>query len=76
EPGGKIIMDKNSRYIFNPGSVGQPRDGNPRASCAIYNSENKSFQVLRIKYDIEKTQELMKEKNMPQPLIDRLRFGL
>ncbi|MCK4936631.1 MAG: metallophosphoesterase family protein [Elusimicrobiales bacterium] len=74
--GQKIIMDKTARYIFNPGSVGQPRDGNPLSSCAIYDSDNKSFQILRIAYDREKTQQLMKEKKMPQPLIDRLRFGL
>ncbi len=75
-PGQKIIMDKTARYMFNPGSVGQPRDGNPMASCGIYNSENKSFQLLRVDYDREKTQKLMKDKNMPQILIDRLRFGL
>jgi predicted phosphodiesterase len=74
--GQKIIMDKTARYMFNPGSVGQPRDGNPMASCGIYDSENKSFQILRVDYDREKTQKLMKDKNMPQPLIDRLRFGL
>lgn len=76
EPGQKIIMEKNARYMFNPGSVGQPRDGNPLTSCGIYDSKNKTFEMLRIEYDREKTQELMKEKNMPQPLIDRLRFGL
>lgn len=75
-PGQKIITDKAARYMFNPGSVGQPRDGNPMASCGIYDSKNKSFQVLRVDYDREKTQKLMKDKNMPQPLIDRLRFGL
>jgi len=74
--GQKIIREKNARYMFNPGSVGQPRDGNPLASCGIYDSENKSFEMLRIDYDRKKTQKLMKEKNMPQPLIDRLRFGL
>ncbi|MCG2725493.1 MAG: metallophosphatase family protein [Elusimicrobia bacterium] len=74
--GQKIIMDKSARYIFNPGSVGQPRDGNALTSCGIYNSQNKSFQIFRLEYDREKTQKLMKEKNMPQALIDRLRFGL
>ncbi len=74
--GQKIIMGKNARYMFNPGSVGQPRDGNPLSSCGIYDSQKKSFQILRVEYDREQTQKLMKEKNMPQPLIDRLRFGL
>ncbi|MBU2530932.1 MAG: metallophosphatase family protein [Elusimicrobia bacterium] len=74
-PGESVIMDKNARYIFNPGSVGQPRDGNPFASCGIYDSKKKSFQIIRIDYEREKTQKLMKEKNMPQPLIDRLRLG-
>ncbi len=72
----KIILNKGSRYILNPGSVGQPRDGNPFASCAVYDSESKSFEVFRLKYDVEKIQKLMEEKKMPRPFSERLKFGL
>ena len=75
-PPRKIILNKGSKYILNPGSVGQPRDGNPFASCAVYDSESKWFEVFRLKYDVEKTQKLMKEKEMPQPFSERLKFGL
>ena len=46
----------DERLVFNPGSVGQPRDGDPRAAYAILDSHERSFSVYRIAYDIEQTQ--------------------
>ena len=61
--------------ILNPGSVGQPRDGDPRASCAIYDSDTKFFELYRVFYDIEATQKLMAGLKMPAILAERLSFG-
>lgn len=75
-PNNKISIGDETIAMFNPGGVGQPRDGNPFASCGLYNSDTKTFEIFRFQYDVSKTQTLMKEKKFPQPLIDRLTFGL
>ena len=54
-PGG-IYMFGNERLILNPGSVGQPRDGDPRASYAILDTAARSFTVRRVAYDIQAAQ--------------------
>jgi predicted phosphodiesterase len=74
-PMAKVRLD-GLRYVLNPGSVGQPRDGNPRASCGLYDSGRKTFEVFRMDYDAAKTQDLMKAAGLPQVLIERLAFGL
>ena len=65
-----------SRMIVNPGSVGQPRDGDPRASYAIYDSDSGVVRLYRIEYDISATQLEMTKKNLPMRLIVRLEHGL
>ena len=59
--------------IINPGSVGQPRDGNPRASYALYNGEK--FIIKRVKYDIDSVVRRIAEENLPIILGERLYFG-
>jgi len=71
--GDKIVI-KNKTFI-NPGSVGQPRDGNPMASFGIYDDEKKVFEALRLPYDVSKVQKLMIEANMPLILAERLALG-
>jgi diadenosine tetraphosphatase ApaH/serine/threonine PP2A family protein phosphatase len=61
--------------VQNPGSVGQPRDKDPRASYAIYNTDEATFAVNRVEYDINATQELMSEAGLPRWLIERLSQG-
>jgi len=61
--------------ILNPGSVGQPRDGDPRASCGIYDSDKKYFELYRVFYNVEATQKLMSGLKMPSILSERLSFG-
>ena len=61
--------------IINPGGVGQPRDGDPRASYAVYDSDEGTVNHHRVEYDIPKTQEKMKERGLPQFLRDRLAHG-
>jgi len=63
------------RTFVNPGSVGQPRDGNNMASYAIVDTETDSVMFHRVKYDIHETQRRMKEHDLPQVLIDRLEMG-
>jgi diadenosine tetraphosphatase ApaH/serine/threonine PP2A family protein phosphatase len=75
EPGQTIIIGF-SRMILNPGSVGQPRDGDSRASYAIYDEDEQIVKYRRVLYDIQKTKELMIERDLPQRLIMRLDYGL
>lgn len=62
--------------IINPGSVGQPRDGDVHASCAIFDTEKNSVQIIRCDYDMDSTCKLIKE-NMPHSdeLIEILQRG-
>jgi diadenosine tetraphosphatase ApaH/serine/threonine PP2A family protein phosphatase len=63
------------RAIINPGSVGQPRDGNPRAAYGVLNAEEMTFEFRRVAYPIRITQERMRAQGLPQRLIDRLQAG-
>ncbi len=63
------------RAIINPGSVGQPRDGDPRASYAILDTGEMSWTFHRVPYPIEVTQERMRASGLPRRLIDRLEMG-
>jgi diadenosine tetraphosphatase ApaH/serine/threonine PP2A family protein phosphatase len=64
-----------SRMIINPGGVGQPRDGDPRASYAIYDSEGQIIRLYRIPYDISATQDKMMQAGLPISLVTRLKEG-
>jgi diadenosine tetraphosphatase ApaH/serine/threonine PP2A family protein phosphatase len=64
------------RYIINPGSVGQPRDGDARASYAIYDDSARIIRLYRVEYDIEATQHLMLRYNLPLKLGLRLSEGI
>ena len=64
------------RLIINPGGVGQPRDGDPRASYAIYDSETRLVKLYRVAYDIDATQARMVEHNLPMRLVARLGYGV
>ena len=64
-----------SRLIINPGSVGQPRDGDPRASYAILDSETRLLRLYRVNYDIGLTQVRMVKHDLPVRLISRLSQG-
>lgn len=73
-PGIGIVLGEN-RLIINPGGVGQPRDGDPRASYAIYDSEGRVIRLYRIPYDIGATQDKMMQAGLPIHLITRLKDG-
>ncbi|MGQ9666539.1 MAG: metallophosphoesterase family protein, partial [Anaerolineae bacterium] len=63
------------RCIINPGSVGQPRDGDPRASYAVWDAEKGELVIHRVPYDVEAIQTLMAELGFPARLIARLSYG-
>ena len=70
-----VKLDPGVRYLINPGSVGQPRDRNPLASFAIYDSARRTVQFFRVPYDVEKTQIAILKAGLPRILADRLAHG-
>ncbi|MFB0559140.1 MAG: metallophosphoesterase [Dehalococcoidales bacterium] len=70
------IVLGESRLIINPGGVGQPRDGDPQASYAIYDSDARVVKLHRVAYDIDATQVKMVRHNLPIRLVVRLSYGM
>lgn len=71
----EMKFNEGYRYIINIGSVGQPRDNDPRACYVIVDTDNKGICYRRIEYDILKTQEKMRKAKLPDFLIERLAVG-
>ena len=65
----------DGRFFINPGSVGQPRDGDSRAAYAIYDDEDQAVTFRRVEYDIAATQKRMESAGLPELLIERLSLG-
>jgi len=70
-----LRVDPGTRYLLNPGSIGQPRDGDPRAAFAVADLEHGVVEFWRVPYDIALVQKRMKDAGLPEPLILRLAFG-
>jgi diadenosine tetraphosphatase ApaH/serine/threonine PP2A family protein phosphatase len=68
-------MEPGTTYLLNPGSIGQPRDSDPRAGFAIADIESQTVEFWRIPYNIEAVQDRMTRAGLPEPLILRLSFG-
>lgn len=68
-------FEMQPRAIFNPGSVGQPRDHNPKASYAIFDSAASTWNYRRVEYDISSVQKRMKEQDLPARHVERLSAG-
>jgi diadenosine tetraphosphatase ApaH/serine/threonine PP2A family protein phosphatase len=73
---GSELELRDRRALLNPGSVGQPRDGDPRASYAIYEPETGRISWHRVAYDVEAVQRAMTKEGLPPSLVARLSFGL
>lgn len=69
------IRDMTPRAILNPGSVGQPRDRDPRASYAIFDPEALTWSYHRVAYDVPSVQSRMQSAHLPQRHIHRLATG-
>jgi diadenosine tetraphosphatase ApaH/serine/threonine PP2A family protein phosphatase len=70
-----VALTGAARFVLNAGSVGQPRDGDKRASYGIYDSDAATFTLRRVEYDIARTQKLMVDAGLPDWLIERLAIG-
>src|SRR5262249_54631763 len=71
----EMDIDPDCAYLINPGSVGQPRDGNPRAAYVVYDSDKHRVTYYRTDYDVERTQKKIRDSGLPAILADRLSMG-
>ena len=71
-----VKLDPAMRYVINPGSVGKPRDNDPRASFGIWDTAAGTFRFIRQEYDFRPTQQKMLAAKLPAFLIDSLTLGL
>ena len=70
-----LEIEPDCAYLINPGSVGQPRDNDPRAAYVLYDSDADLLHYHRVKYDIETTQRKILEAGLPELLAARLSVG-
>jgi diadenosine tetraphosphatase ApaH/serine/threonine PP2A family protein phosphatase len=76
--GDQVVVNlvPGTRYMLNPGSVGQPRDRDPRAGYMIYDTEAKQVTLNRLEYPIEQAQDRIRAAGLPDVLADRLSVGI
>jgi predicted phosphodiesterase len=72
---GSVLALRDSRWVANPGSAGQPRDGDPRAAFALLDPDAREIRFHRVRYDIELTQAKMRAAGLPESLVERLSHG-
>jgi predicted phosphodiesterase len=75
EPGQVLELKRMTPYVINPGSIGQPRDGNPEAAYAILDLDAHTVTFKRIAYDVEDSQRRILEAGLQRHLADRLALG-
>jgi diadenosine tetraphosphatase ApaH/serine/threonine PP2A family protein phosphatase len=71
----EVIIDRVKKYIINAGSIGQPRDGDPRASYVMYDDRSGSVRIRRIPYNIDRAQDKIIKAGLPRYLAHRLQEG-
>ncbi|MGJ8634254.1 MAG: metallophosphoesterase family protein [Luteolibacter sp.] len=71
----QIALEPDAKYFINVGSVGQPRDGDPRACYAIFDHETRTITFRRVKYDLPATQKKILAAGLPEMLAERLAEG-
>ena len=72
---GLVKIESANKYIINVGSVGQPRDADPKASYCIYDTDRKQAKIKRVSYDVETARKKIIEAGLPRFLGDRLLIG-
>lgn len=72
---GKHSLSPRNRYFINPGAVGQPRDGDSRASFAVLDIEESTVEIVRVKYDIAAAAKAVLKAGLPQFFAERLHVG-
>jgi diadenosine tetraphosphatase ApaH/serine/threonine PP2A family protein phosphatase len=70
-----LQLEADAAYMVNPGSVGQPRDNDPRAAFVLYDSDARVLTWRRLEYDIATAQEKIRRAGLPPVLADRLSLG-
>jgi predicted phosphodiesterase len=75
-PGPETSHQLERRTLLNPGSVGQPRDGDPRAAYAVLDTEMGTATFYRASYRIDETQRRIRARGLPEMFADRLAFGV
>lgn len=70
-----LQLEEGTRYLLNPGSIGQPRDGDARAACAVADLQHNVVEFWRIPYDVDAVQKRMLGAGLPEPLALRLALG-
>ncbi len=74
-PGATLGLESGSRYIVNVGSVGQPRDGDPRAAYCVFDTAERRLEIKRVSYDVETAQRKIRAAGLPDVLAERLAYG-
>jgi predicted phosphodiesterase len=74
--GNGVEVELDGRWLLNPGSVGQPRDGDPHAAWLLLDLEARHASFRRATYDVEKTQTEMRDVGLPDVLANRLSLGV
>ena len=75
QPGASLTLDAASRYLINPGSVGQPRDGNPDAAFGVYDAGRNRYTQYRVPYPVAEAQRKIRGLGLPEALAERLAVG-
>jgi len=75
EPAGSVVLAESARYIVNTGSVGQPRDRDPRAAYCVFDTVQNKVEIKRVAYDVESARRAIREAGLPGFLGDRLLQG-
>lgn len=73
--GGQVKIEKGASYLINPGSIGQPRDRDPRASFAVLDTKKSLVTFHRFEYDVHATAEKILAAGLPERLAERLKLG-
>ena len=71
-----LELEPDYYYLVNPGSVGQPRDGDPRAAYAVYSPEERTVEFRRVAYDVDRAAAKIRAAGLPDFLAARLHEGL
>lgn len=71
----RVALDAGSRWLVNPGSVGQPRDGDPRAAYALFDPAAGAIELRRVAYDVARAQRRIRKAGLPDALATRLATG-
>jgi diadenosine tetraphosphatase ApaH/serine/threonine PP2A family protein phosphatase len=71
-----LQIGRGKRHIINPGGIGQPRNGDPRAAYGVLDTEEATFMFRRVPYDVGTTQQKIHDAGLPAALASRLRLGI